>query len=230
MTKVQLQASLIDKAQTKAKAVRKTGFIPAVIYGSGAVNKRIKVKKHEFEKAFNVAGEFNLVDLTIDKEQPTKVIVKDVQRDILTDNIIHVDFYQVDMHKKITADIPLSFIGESKVVKDMGGTLVKNMDKVKINCLPGDLVSHIEIDISKLENFDQFIRLNDIALPKGIELASLTNEAVVGVVETKVEVEPVKAPEAAPAEGAAPAEAGKEEKAKEEPVKEAKDKPGEAKK
>jgi len=216
MTKVQLKAQLRKESDGKARTVRTGGFIPAVMYGSGATNKNIKVKKHDFEKAFKIAGEFNLVDLSIDGDQAAKVIVKDIQRDGLTDNIIHIDFYQVDMAKKIFAEIPLSFVGEAKAVKDLGGTLVKNMDTVKISCLPGDLVSQIEVDISKLEKFDQFIRLQDLILPQGIELASATNEAVVGVVETKIEVEApkVEAPIAG-AEGAAPAEgeaAGKEAK------------------
>lgn len=201
-TKVQLKAQLRGQTDGKAKTVRTGGFIPAVIYGFGVANKSIKVKQHDFAKAFQIAGEFNLVDLSIDSDPAVKVIVKDVQRDGLTDNITHIDFYQVDMTKKIFAEIPLNFIGEAKAVKDLGGTLVKNMDTVKVSCLPGDLVSQIEVDISKLESFDQFIRLHDLILPQGVELASATNEAVVGVVETKVEVEAPKV-EAAPVEGGA---------------------------
>ena len=227
-TKVQLHAELIGEADGKAKTVRRTGFIPAVIYGSGVTNKSIKVKKHDFEKAFHIAGEFNLLDLSIGGDKATKVIVKDVQRDGLTDNIIHIDFYQVDMAKKIFTEIPLNFIGESVAVKDLGGTLVKNMNTVKVSCLPGDLVSHIEVDISKLVNFNQFIRLQDLALPQGVELASATNEAVVGVVETKIEVEAPKPVEAVPTEGEAPAE-GQEKEAKEKEAK-AESKPAETKK
>jgi large subunit ribosomal protein L25 len=214
-TKVQLKAQPRSQSDGKAKKVRNNGSIPAVVYGSGLANKNIKVKKHDFIKAFKIAGEFNLIDLSIDGDREAKVIIKDVQRDGLTDNIIHVDFYQVDMAKKILTEIPLSFVGEAKAVKDLGGTLVKNMDMVKVSCLPGDLASQIEVDISKLDKFDQFIRLNDLVLPKGVELASTTNEAVIGVVETKVEKEAPKV-EAAPAEGAAgePAAEGQEKEAK----------------
>lgn len=203
-TKVQLKAQSRDESNGKAKKIRTIGFIPAVVYGFGEANKNIKIKNHDFEKVFAVAGEFNLVDLSIDEAGPKKVIIKDVQRDSLTDNIIHVDFYQVDMAKKITTEIPLNFIGEAKAVKEMGGTLVKNMDTVEIECLPGDLVNHIDVDISILENFDQFIRLRDLVLSKGLVLAQETNEAVVGVVETKVEEEAPKV-EAVPVEGEAEA-------------------------
>lgn len=204
-TKVRLDAQLRDKNNNKAKSVILSGFIPAVIYGSGSENRNIKVKKHDFEKAFAIAGEFNLVDLSIGGAAPSKVIIKDIQRDNLSGGFIHIDFYQVDMNKKITAEIPLNFIGESKAVKELGGTLVKNMDAVEVECLPGDLASHIDIDISKLEVFDQFIRLHDLILPNGISLANETNEAVVGVVETKIEVETPKPAETVTAEDAAKA-------------------------
>ncbi|MFA5360074.1 MAG: 50S ribosomal protein L25 [Patescibacteria group bacterium] len=199
-TKVQLNAQLRSESNGKAKKIRTTGFIPAVVYGFGKENKNVKVKKHDFEKVFATAGEFNLVDLSIDAAASTKVIIKDIQRDSLTDAIIHVDFYQVDMTKKITTEIPLNFVGESKAVKELGGTLVKNMDTVEVKCLPGDLVSHIDVDISKLEVFDQFIRLHDLVLPNGITLAHETNEAVVGVAETKAEQEAPKPAEAVAAE------------------------------
>lgn len=205
-TKVQLNAQARSENNGKARKIRTAGFIPAVIYGFGKENKNIKVKKHDFEKVFAVAGEFNLVDLSIDKAAPEKVIIKDIQRDSLTDGIIHIDFYQVDMTKKITTEIPLNFIGEAKAVKELGGTLVKNMDTVEVECLPGDLASSIDVDISKLEVFDQFIRLHDLVLPKGVALAQETNEAVVGVVETKIEVEAPKV-EAAPVEGEEAAQA-----------------------
>lgn len=202
-TKVQLDAQSRSHENGKAKKIRNSGFVPAVVYGFGAGNKNIKVKKHDFEKVFAIAGEFNLVDLSIDGAVPVKAIIKDIQRDGLSGGFVHADFYQVDMTKKITAEIPLHFIGESKAVKELGGTLVKNMDSIEIECLPGDLASHIDVDISKLEDFDQFIRLYDLILPHGISLANETNEAVVGVVETKIEVETPKPAETIPVEDAA---------------------------
>jgi len=222
MTKVQLKARVRVEANGQAKKIIASGFIPAVVYGAGQANVNIKVKRHDFDKAFKLAGEFNLIDLVVTGGREIKVIVKEVQKDGLTDKIIHVDFYQVDMAKEITTEIPLNFIGEAKAIKDLGGTLVKNMDAVEVRCLPGDLVSHIDVDISNLDNFDQFIRLHDLTMPAGVELAQETNEAVIGVVETKVEVEapaPVEAPlggvEGAPVEGqAAPAEAAEQTETK----------------
>lgn len=197
--------------KSKPNQIRQNGFIPVVVYGAKSQNRNLQVKKNDFIKTFELAGEFNLVDLLIDDKETIKVIIKDVQKDGVRDNIIHADLYAVDMNQKITTQIPLNFIGESKAVKELGGTLVKNMDTLEVSCLPGDLVSHIDVDLSGLVEFDQFIRMNDLKLSKGIELDSDTNEAIVGVTETKVEEE---APVAAPAAEAAQ-EATKEEKTEE---------------
>jgi large subunit ribosomal protein L25 len=209
MTKVQLKAQLRGQADGQAKVIRKSGFIPAVVYGAGVATKSIKIKNHDFERAFRVAGEFNLLDLFIGESKPLKVIVKDVQHDNLSGKIIHIDFYQVNMSKEIITEIPLHFIGESRAIKDLGGTLVRNMDTVKVSCLPGDLANYIEVDISKLDNFGQFIRLHDLTLPPGVKLVSVTDEVVVGAAETKVEMEAPK-PAEAPLSGAegAPATEG----------------------
>ncbi len=201
MTKnIKLIAESRNIKATKAKQIRNEGLIPAVVYGSVTENKNLKIKRIDFERAFETAGEFNLIDLVIDNQPPAKVIIKEVQKDAVKNDIIHVDFYQVDMTKKITTVIPLNFIGEAKAVKELGGTLVKNMDNVGVKCLPGNLVNHIDVDLSSLNNFNDFIRLHDLKLPNGMELASETNEVVVGVKEIKIEEEPVKPVEEVPAE------------------------------
>lgn len=211
MTRLNVQVRSENNGQ--ASQIRAAGFIPAVIYGFNKANENLKVKQHDFLKVFARVGEFNLVDLSIGEAEPVKVIIKDVQRDGLTGGVIHVDFYQVDMAKKITAEIPLNFIGEAKAVKELGGTLVKNMAAVQVECLPADLASHIDVDISVLADFDQFIRLHDLVLPRGLKLVQETNEAVVGVVETKAEAEAPKPSEATAVESqAAPEKAAAEAK------------------
>lgn len=162
-------------------------FVPAVIYGNNIDSKSLKVKKAELEKALRVAGESNLISLELDSKI-FKVLVKDTQRDVLKGFLIHVDFYQVNMSEKVHTEIPLHFIGESKAVKELGGALIKDMDTLQIECLPGDLIDHIDIDISILHNFDDVIRVNDIILPVGMKLINHTNEVVAAVREAKAEV------------------------------------------
>jgi len=206
---IKLSAQLRNKQEKPG-----VDFIPGVIYGKGVENHNLKIRKVDFEKAFATAGESNLISLDFGSG-PVKVLVKEIQRDVLKNTFTHVDFYQVNMKEKITAEIPLHFVGESKAIKELGGVLIKDMAHLEVECLPGDLIDHIDVDISVLKTFEDGIRINDLVLPKGITPASHTNEMIAAVREPKVEAEPepvAVAAEAVPAAGTpvagAPAAAG----------------------
>lgn len=180
-------------------------FIPAVLYGKEVTSQSIKIKKVDFDKMFAVAGESNLIDLNLG-DSVVKVLIKDTQRDVLKYTFTHVDFYQVNMKEKITTEIPLHFIGESKAVKELGGMLMREMHELEVECLPTDLVDHIDVSISGLNTYDDVITIADLILPKGLELAHNNPEdEVAKVIEPKVEVEELKSAEAAPTAGATPA-------------------------
>jgi large subunit ribosomal protein L25 len=184
-----------------------TDFIPAVLYGKGIESQSLKLKKVDFEKIFTVAGESNLIDLDFGVGA-VKVLVKDSQRDVLKYTFTHVDFYQVNMKEKINTEIPLHFVGESKAVKELGGMLMREVHEIEVECLPGDLVDHIDVNISGLNTYDDVITIADLVIPKGFKLVHNNPEDVVAmVVEPKVEVEEVKPVEAAPVAGTTP-EAG----------------------
>ena len=196
-------------AQLREKKERlNPDFMFGVLYGKGVENKNLKIKRVDFNRVFNEAGESNLIDLDLGTDT-VKVMVKDTQRDIVKNFYTHVDFYQVNMKEKITTEIPLHFVGESKAIKELGGTLIKDMDAIEVECLPTDLVDHIDVDISVLITFDDAIRVNDLKLPKGLAMVQHTNEMVAAVKEPRVEEEePVVAAEAAPTTPGAAAPAG----------------------
>ncbi len=210
---LKLAAEIRDEKNGKAKKVLAAGYVPAVIYGSGMENMNLKIKKHDLKRAYEIAGESNLIELAIAGEEPMKIIIKEIQRSGVKDEIIHVDFYKVDMKKKIIIEIPLNFTGESKAVKELGGTLVKSLDAVEVECLPGDIVKDIEVDLTKLETFNDVIKLSDLKIPKNIEIASQEDLIIASVLEQRAEEE-VKEEAPAPAE-AAPAKEGEEEKKEE---------------
>ena len=185
-------------------------YLAAVLYGNGLEAVSLKLNYNAFAKIFAEAGESNLITLVFNNQE-FPVLVKAIQKDILKGIYIHADLYKVNMKEKVKAEIPLEFIGESKAVKEMGGIFLSNITEVAVECLPSDLVDHIDVDISGLLEFGDAIHLQDIKLPKGVELMHESNE-VVCIVE-----EPKKAEEAAPAAEAAPAkEAGAKAGAKEE--------------
>jgi len=188
-------------------------FIPGVVYGKGVENNSLKINKIEFDKAFAVAGESNLISLDFG-EGSVKVLVKDTQRDVLKNTFTHVDFYQVNMKEKITAEIPLHFVGEAKAVKELGGALIKDIDHLEVECFPGDLVDHIDVDISVLHTFDDAIRINDLTLPKGVMAVSHTNEMIAAVREPKAEAEPIPSETEVSAVASASMADGKKEEGK----------------
>ncbi len=181
------------KKEEKPNQVRRDNFIPVILYGpSVKESQELKIKKGEFERVYNQAGESSLINLKNDQDKKEeKILIKDIQRDPVKGDIIHADFYQVKMDEKIYTEIPLSFIGESKAVKELGGYLTKNLDSLEVECLPGDLVYEIEVDISQLESFEDDIKVKDLQIPKGI-IITLDPEEVVATTTPPQEEEEEK--------------------------------------
>lgn len=193
--KISLHTEAREEKNGKANIIREAGYLPAVLYGSDLKeNKLLKIKELDFGKAFASAGESSLVDLAIGKEEPIKVIIKDVQKDPIKDNIIHVDFFKVDMKKKIEIEVPLNFINEAPAVKELGGTLVKVMETVDAKCLPGDLIEHFDVDLSVLKTYGDNFKIKHLQVPENIEILESKEETIAHVMETKEEIieEPVK--------------------------------------
>jgi len=189
--KTNLKAYKREETNGKAKLLRAKGYLPAVLYGNNIANQSLKVKKNEFEKVYGQAGENTLVELQVGENAPVKVLIYDVQKEPVKDRITHIDFYQVDMKKKVTTEIPLVFAGEAKAIKELGGVLIKSMDNLEVECLPDDLVGEIIADISALEKFEDSIKVKDIKLPKGITALADAEQIVATVIEPKAEEEPV---------------------------------------
>jgi large subunit ribosomal protein L25 len=196
--------------EEKVNIMIKSGFVPAVVYGPKLkTNKLVKVHINDLKRVYSAAGESTLIDLIVDGKNEGKVLIKDEQRDPVRDTLIHVDFYEVDMMKEIHAEIPLHFVGESKAVKELAGVLIRSINEIDVKCLPTALVSHIDVDISLLNTFDDVIRIHDLKLPSGVALVHETDDVVATIAEPKAEevFEAVPAAGAeVPAEAAVPAE------------------------
>lgn len=163
------------------KKLRLKSIIPAVIYGHGTENKNVQIDYNSFHKAFKAAGESTLLDLEIEGDGTVKALVKDWQVEPLSNRYTHVDFYQVNLKEKLKTEVALNFIGESPAVKEQGGSIIKTLDSVLVECLPMDLVHSIDVDISVLKNFDDMIAVKDLAVPAGIEILENADEVIVKV-------------------------------------------------
>ncbi len=194
---MKLNAKLREK---KEKLDKKT--IPAVVYGSDFESRSLKLDKVEFEKVYEEVGESSLIDLSIGDDKSVKVLVKEVQNHPFKNIIFNVDFHQVNMTEKITTEIPLEFIGESKAKKEEGALIMQNLDSIEVECLPSDLVNSIEVDLSSLNEFGDSIHVKDLKVPEGMEILAEAEEVVVSAIEPKEEeeVEEEKTPEEIEAE------------------------------
>jgi len=149
------------------RGLRARGQVPGIIYGHRVDPVSVALPRREFERAFHKVGRTQLLDLKIDGEGGSrKVLVREVQYDPRANVVLHVDFYQVNLKEKITADVPVVLVGESPAVQRRDGELQQNVNSLRVSCLPADIPEHIEVDVSGLEAVDDSIRLWDLASGK----------------------------------------------------------------
>lgn len=186
-----LNATIRTALHTGVRALRRSGQIPAVVYGKKIAPTHIQLDAKEVVTTLRNAGRNRLITLVIGADiAPKMVLQKDVQKDAIKGFIRHIDFYEVSMTEKIHAAVRIHCAGESADIKSGAGVLLQEMDVLAIRCLPGDLISSLTIDVSGI-NIDGVIRVRDIAVPEGIEVLDDLNEEVVRVtrfVEVKEEV------------------------------------------
>lgn len=164
-----MKVFLREKKKKKNKILRKEGFIPAVLYGPGIKNYLLKVKKDDFLPLFKKKGESEFFDLEIKGlKEKFSALVREIQRDPLSEEIIHIDFYQPKKGEKIEVIVPFKFINEAPVAKK-GGIVVTVMKEVEVKTLPKDVPKEIEVDLSSLVDFDSQIYISDIKFPEGVK-------------------------------------------------------------
>src|SRR3989339_456595 len=165
------------KAQTNY-SLRKKGLVPAILYGAGIESLPVTLNIKEFEKVFKEAGTNSLVNLKLDDYSLHPVLIHDVFRHPVTDNMQHADLYKVNLKEVVNTSVPLVFIGESFAVKDSGGVLVKNIHEIEIEALPTDLPHQLEVDLSKLKTFQDRILVSDILVSSGVKVLTSGDEIV----------------------------------------------------
>lgn len=166
----------------KVKRLRVRGGIPAVLYGKNIKSEPILLDSKEFSRIYAHAGESTLVDLEVEGGSPKKVLITEIQKDPLSDAIIHTNLRVVDLKEKITAEIPIEIIGESSVVSTNQGILLQLIDKIEVTCLPTDLPSAIRVDISGLTKVGDLFLVRDLNIDrKKLEINEAPEEPVLKI-------------------------------------------------
>ncbi|MBI2514759.1 50S ribosomal protein L25 [Candidatus Wolfebacteria bacterium] len=173
----------------KVNALRRDGLIPAELYGHNFPNFHLAVKTADFLNVFKQAGESAIVKLRIESEKSDdiNVLIHEVLRDPMTGRVLHVDFYRVRMDEKLTASIPIRFSGEALAVKEKDGVLIKAMQEVEVEALPGDLPQHIDVSLDKLNEIGASIYVKDLDLGRNVKILADPGSVIVTIAEKQAE-------------------------------------------
>jgi large subunit ribosomal protein L25 len=215
MDRITLDATPRTVVGKKVRFLRRTGITPVNVFGHNVSSLALEVKEAALERALARAGTNALISLRVaGSTEPRPVLIRGHQRRATSGKLLHVDLYQVSMTETITTDVPLVLVGTAPALS-LSGVLLKNLDAVEIECLPADLVSSIEVDMSGLAEIGQAVLVSDLKVSSAIKILTNPETLVVKIMapeEEKVEeaapaaeVAPVAEGEAAPAESEAPA-------------------------
>ena len=188
-----------------ARRVRREGKIPAVIYGAGKDAMPVSVDpRHVLRILRSDSGHNTIFDLALHGGEKTKAMIVDWQYEPIKGKLLHIDVKRIAMDKALKVSVPIFLKGEAEGVKTQGGILEQILREVEVECLPADIPSHIDADISHLV-FGTVLRVSDLPHSEKLKFLTDPNQPVAHVTSVKEEV--VATPEVAAAEAAAvPAE------------------------
>ncbi len=170
--------------EENVRILRNEGQIPGVLYGPKIQTAIVKVNEKEFQKIYQQAGESAFIQLE-SGDGTAAVLMRGIQRDPVKGKVIHVDFYQPPLNEEVEVAIPVVFQGESPAVRDLAGTLLKNIQTIQVKALPQNLPHEIVVDISKLATFEDRILVSDLVQGRDVQVLREPDEVVAQVVETE---------------------------------------------
>jgi large subunit ribosomal protein L25 len=218
MEGLKLEANKRDILGKKTRFLRRQGITPAHLFGHGLESQALQCDTAKLQRLIARAGRTRLITLGVEGDkEPRSVFIREIQRDLRTGELLHVDLFQIRKAEKIRVDVPIVLIGEAPIMKTKGYTLTQSLTSLSIECLPDKLPPQIEVDLGPLEEVGQAIYVRDITFSPDITLHTDPDQMVVKVTEARVVEEVIPEEVAAEAEAEAVAEEGAEEAAEEKP-------------
>jgi large subunit ribosomal protein L25 len=220
MDKVVLKATPRTVTGRHVRALRRSGQLPAVIYGHNIQPMAISLEAHDASLLLGRLTSSSLVTIEVGgKQYPS--LVREKQRNYVRGDLIHVDFQAVSLTEKIRANVGIVLTGSSPAVKDLNAVLVTGLDALEVEALPQDLPERVTVDISGLAAIGDGIRVHDIVMSEKVTVLSGPDDMIVLATAPKAEVEEVVTPEAEAVEEAAEPEVIEKGKKEEEEGEEA---------
>lgn len=166
----------------KTRFLRREGVTPAHLFGQGLTSVAVQCPTDDIRRAIAQKGTTRLMELKLDNEKETRsVFIREVQRDTLSGELIHVDFYQVNKKRKIRAAVPLVMVGEAPASKLKNVIIEHLLSEVEVESLPGDLPPHIEVDITPLEEANQALCVGDLKTRPGVIIMAAPEQLIVKI-------------------------------------------------
>lgn len=198
----------------KVKNLRKVGQVPASVYGKKVKSQSISVALADFQKVYKQTGNTGLIDLSVDGSTKP-VLVHTVQKDPVSDHILHIEFHKVDLKVKVHAKVTLELFGDSPAVTQKIGVLLTITDEVEVEALPGDLPEKLIVPVSSLSQVNDELRVKDLKVPNGVTILTdedVTIVKVAALVSRKAEAEMAAEAASAQSQAVTPGEVEEVEK------------------
>jgi len=185
----------------KTRFLRRKGVTPAHLFGQGIKSMALQCDSTALQNIITKGGTTRLIDIEIEAEKhPRSAFIREIQRDEISGQLLHVDFYQIMKTKKITANIPIVLTGESPALKAKDNMIEHLLNEIGVDCLPGKIPPQIEVDLSLLTETGQAIHVKDISLDKDIVITTDPEKIIVKISRIKAAVEKEEAEVTAEAE------------------------------
>lgn len=178
MEKVVIEAQPRQVIGKQVRALRRQGLLPAVIYGSHIAPIPVSLNFHDASLLLPKVSSSQLVEVDVNGQKHT-TLVRERQRHPVTGDLLHVDFQAVSLTEKLRVNVGLQFVGEAPAVKMYNAVIVTSLEELEVECLPGDLPNHLEVDLSALEQIGDAIYVRDVPRPPRVEVLTDPDEVVV---------------------------------------------------
>jgi large subunit ribosomal protein L25 len=176
--------------EVKAKVLRRQDKVPAVLYGHDYASQTLQFDYLSAVRLVQQAGTSQLVMLNVEgDDQEHMVLIRQIQRDPVTEAIIHLDLYRLVAGVAVTTEVPVVQRGVAPVIESLGGIVNQLLDTIEIECMPQDMPQHLELDVSSLVDFSSFLTVADIDVPDGVRILVSPDTELIRVLMPRSEEE-----------------------------------------
>ena len=198
MKQAELLATTREILGKKVRFLRRQGITPVHLFGHNVESVALQCDTAQLKRVLAQTGRTRLISLKVDEAKKSRnVVIREVQREPRTSELLHVDFYQVSMAEKIRVEVPIVSIGEAPALKLKENFLIQELNSLSVECLPGEIPNRVDIDLASLTEVGQAIHVKDIMLDKEGTILNNPEQLVVKIsvrhIEKLVEEE-VEAP------------------------------------